>query len=316
MEDKHYNQPNEKKSNRLQLVSRIAFVLFLFFAFFFSVLFIERCVEADKQESIKELRPKSLPTDTAVEPQGSLLPITPKPTVTQTINQSDIPTQEPTFTPEPTPTPIPERFSELYNTNPHFVGWLQIGNGIEGPVLFSGDDFYLDHDFYQKESKSGTLYIDFENSEWAKDPYVIIYGHNMKNGTMFGDLSEYRKLNYLKEYPLVRFDTLEEGNRAEYVPFAVFDISCAETHSKFFHLRRLSVFKNKEEEGIQALFSEVLKRSLWKTDVDVTEQDSILVLTTCSYEYPDGRLLLFCRRLRETETVEEISELIQQAKKN
>ena len=81
----------------------------------------------------------------------------------------------------------------------------------------------------------------------------------------------------------------------------------------YFHLRRFEEYQTGDEARVQAFLDEISARSLFNIPVEVTPQDRILALVTCSYDDPDGRLMLFCRALRDGETVEDIQALMQQA---
>lgn len=214
---------------------------------------------------------------------------------------------------EELPQNIPERFAELWEINPDLIGWLTAGDAVDEPVVYRDNEYYLDHSFYQSYSASGTVFADIENAAWNTDRYVILYGHNMRNGSMFGKLNNYRELDYIQEYPLVTFDTISGDVAQNYVPFAVFDASMLTSDQNYFHLRRFEEYQTGDEARVQAFLDEISARSLFNIPVEVTPQDRILTLVTCSYDDPDGRLMLFCRALRDDETVEDIQALMQQA---
>lgn len=209
---------------------------------------------------------------------------------------------------------VPERFEELWKINQDLIGWIKAGDAVDGPVVYHGDnDYYMDHSFYQQGNTSGTIFADEKNANWETDPYVILYGHNMRNGTMFGKMNLYRQLDYLKENPIVEFDTIHSESANAYVPFAIFDASVDADNDNFFYLRRFEDFENGDLENIQALISEVTERSMFAIPVEVTTEDRILVLVTCSYSDSNGRLMMFCRELREGETSDGIAEQMAQA---
>lgn len=209
---------------------------------------------------------------------------------------------------------VPERFAELWEINQDLIGWIKAGDAVDSPVVYHGDNtYYMNHSFYHKQSASGTIFADEENAAWETDPYVILYGHNKSSGTMFGKLNQYRKLDYLKENPIVEFDTIASESAQLYVPFAVFDASMNVGNKNFFYLRRFEDFQKNDVESIRLLLSEVSERSLFTIPVEVTEEDRILVLVTCSYDDANGRLMVFCREMREGESAAEIKEMVAQA---
>ena len=94
---------------------------------------------------------------------------------------------------------------ELKNMNKDFVGVLSIPDTIINyPVMYTeGEDYYLRRSFDKKQSDAGTLFIDKHNNIDPIDDNIIIYGHNMKNGTMFHELLNYKKENYYKKHKYI-----------------------------------------------------------------------------------------------------------------
>lgn len=137
-------------------------------------------------------------------------PITAKPIATATA--------EATQTPEPTKkvaistTKQPSDrndidFDALAETNGDFVAWLSVpGTSIEYPIVYKADDnfYYLDVDFEGNESKHGAVYIDMGNNENMMDPVTVVYGHNMKDGTMFAPLHEFEDAAFFEEYDEIK----------------------------------------------------------------------------------------------------------------
>ena len=86
-------------------------------------------------------------------------------------------------------------WEKLKQENNDFAGWLNIpGTNISYPVVMTNDnDYYLSHDFWKKKSAAGTLFIDAYSPEGIDTTNLIIYGHNMKNRSMFGNLRKFRE---------------------------------------------------------------------------------------------------------------------------
>ena len=109
------------------------------------------------------------------------------------------------------------QYRELYKQDTDIVGWIKIGGTeIDYPVMYTADDFYLSHGFNKEASKSGVPFIDKRCSVEPFGTNTIIYGHHMKNGTMFGKLFHYQQLNFIVEHPVIQFDTLYQ--LGAYVP--------------------------------------------------------------------------------------------------
>ena len=210
---------------------------------------------------------------------------------------------------EATLPPMQESFAELYAQNPHVVGWLEMDPDIALPVVQWDNSFYMDHDFDGNESVAGTLFVDSRNTLWPQDDHILIYGHNMKDGSMFGSLNNYRNVGFLRATTCIQFNTIYGD--AQYVPFAPFDASMTKDDPNYFKLIRLNF---SEEQPFDAFLEDVQSRSLFNIPVDVNEDDQLLSLVTCSYSMDNGRFIIMCRKLREDETPEQMEALLQQAK--
>lgn len=210
---------------------------------------------------------------------------------------------------EATLPPMQESFAELYAQNPHVVGWLEMDPDIALPVVQWDNSFYMDHDFDGNESVAGTLFVDSRNTLWPQDDHILIYGHNMKDGSMFGSLNNYRNVGFLRATTCIQFNTIYGD--AQYVPFALFDASMTKDDPNYFKLIRLNF---NEEQPFDAFLADVQSRSLFDIPVDVNEDDQLLSLVTCSYSMDNGRFIIMCRKLREDETPEQMEALLQQAK--
>lgn len=210
----------------------------------------------------------------------------------------------------PTPPPVQESFSDLLSLNQETVGFLRIDELIGLPVVQrrNDNDFYLNHSFDLAESKEGTLFLDGVNLLVPEDDCLIIYGHNMHNGTMFGQLDRYSEVSFLKAHPLVQFDTIYE-NRT-YVPIAAFPASMNPDNGSYFDLRQF-VFSH---ETFDLFISRLKTRSVPDIPVDAFYGDKLLLLVTCDYTKDDGRFILALRQLRADETADEAVSLIKQSK--
>ena len=204
---------------------------------------------------------------------------------------------------------IPEAFAELYAQNPHVVGQLKMDPDIALPVVQWDNSFYMDHDFDGNESVAGTLFVDSRNTLWPQDDHILIYGHNMKDGSMFGSLNNYRNVGFLRNTACIQFNSIYGD--AQYVPFALFDASMTKEDPNYFKLIRLNF---SDEQPIEAFLEEAQSRSLFDIPVDVNADDRLLSLVTCSYSMDDGRFIILCRKLRADETPEQMSALLQQSR--
>ena len=208
-----------------------------------------------------------------------------------------------------TPPPVQQSFAELLALNPETVGYLRAGESISLPVVQRRNDneYYLNHSFEGEESIAGTLFLDGSNLLVPEDDNLIIYGHNMRNGTMFHALSLYESADYLRKHPIVNFDTLYE-NRL-YVPFAAFTATMDEGSERYLDIRQFLF----DETSFELFVLKMEKLSTVETNVDVRYGDRLLLLVTCEYLYDNGRFVVALRELRPDETEAQMRSLLQSA---
>lgn len=218
--------------------------------------------------------------------------------------ESNGPAVDPTASPEPE---LQQAFAELYAQNNDLVGWLQVCDHIEEPVLWRDNSFYMDHDFYGQSSTSGSIFLDERNGQAMQDDLLLLYGHNMKSGAMFGDLDLFRNQEYLAAYPIIRLQSAWEAEPRQYAIFSLFDASMNSDDPSYIQIRRFD-FAGDEEK--QEFIDELCARSIFDIPLEVDAQDQLVMLVTCSYSHDNGRFLIVARELREGETLDSITELM------
>ncbi|MBS6397417.1 MAG: class B sortase [Clostridiales bacterium] len=187
---------------------------------------------------------------------------------------------------------LPRNLSEI---NRDYLGWLTVyGTDTALPVVLGEDNaYYLDHDFYGKDSSYGCLFADYRTQP-EQDGNLLIYGHHMKNGSMFGSLERFKEKEFFREHGLVRWEQGEDS--AWYEIFAVLVIPGYEEDEEYFpvdsYINRID--GDKTEELTVGLESRAL---LWR-GVELSESDRFLFLLTCDYTRTDGRLLLCGKKIR------------------
>ncbi|HHW46189.1 MAG TPA: competence/damage-inducible protein A [Clostridiales bacterium] len=204
---------------------------------------------------------------------------------------------------------IYKRFEPLIAQNSDIKGWITISNtNIDYPVYQTTDnEFYVDHNLNKEKSKAGAIFIDY-NAVITKERVsqnIVIYGHHRRDGSMFHNLKKYsiksnsKALDFYKQNPLIQFDTLYRPGT--YKIFAVFITNALPEHDNGnVFAYRPSEFASQQD--FLKWIDEVRKRSMIITPVDVIENDEIITLSTCSYEFDDARLVVMARRVREGES--------------
>lgn len=193
------------------------------------------------------------------------------------------------------PPPVLEKYRALYQENGDLVGWLSIeGTDIDYPVMQREDDeYYLHHDFYGEESRYGCLYVKGQADVDTPGTNFIIYGHNMKDGSMFGDLDLYRKESFWREHPRISFDTLYEERTYEII--AVFRSRVYQPEEDVFKYYQFYQADNQEE--FSWFYENIKELSLYDTGVTAAFGDTFLTLSTCAYHVEDGRFVVVAKAI-------------------
>lgn len=186
-----------------------------------------------------------------------------------------------------------EKYQVLYDQNEDFVGWIHIdGTAIDYPVMQSTEnpDFYLKHGFDKSYSDYGVPYLD-EACATGLSNNLVIYGHNMKNGSMFHDLLKYSATGFWEDHQIIRFDTLSQLSEYQVVLAFRFD-----TNNETF---RYNEFTDMNEEEFIEFMEECRSRQLYDTHVTVEYGDELLTLSTCEYSYENGRFVVLAKKISE-----------------
>lgn len=197
----------------------------------------------------------------------------------------------------------PSRFAKLQAINPEIVGWIYIPKTtyIDYPVLeHKGDgdysQYYLHRDYLGNPSQYGSIFIDYRCKKGYNSKNVILHGHNMDNGQVFHQLLSYADINFYRSTPVIQFDTPEYD--ADWKIISVFKTNTLVEQGEFFNYLR-GDFPN-ETEFMDFVYN-VMERSLIDTGVTVNENDQLLTLSTCSYEFTNFRTVIVARRVRRGE---------------
>lgn len=202
-------------------------------------------------------------------------------------------------------------FDEMLKINPGFVGWIRVPNtSISLPVVkYSNNSYYLTHDFYKNYDRRGTVFMDYRNDPVNFDANTILYGHNCYDGTMFSELEKYQDIEFYKSSPVIEF--YSQNGKDKWKVYAVFitNAKAEEDNGYIFNY----IYPYMDGENFVGFINEVNKRRLYATDVDITDDDNMLILSTCirsldiynkgkrTYK-ADTRLVVLARKLRAGES--------------
>ena len=201
--------------------------------------------------------------------------------------------------------PVQEKYADFKSKYPDFVGkFIAKELEMDFPVVQSTDnEYYLKYTIDKVRDKHGALFADFRNNLIELDQNTIIYGHNMGDGSQFGQLNLYKKLNYYKNCPVVTFNTIYKDYKWKVFAAFLINTKAEDDNNHIFNYWQTDF---KSDEAFNAYYEEALKRSYFITSVDVTPQDKILTMSTCSTVFDDSRFVVLARLVRdgESETVD------------
>lgn len=178
--------------------------------------------------------------------------------------------------------------------NPDIVAYIYIdGTNINNVVVQGADNSrYLYVDAFGNSNANGAIFMDYRNNTDFSDPNTVIYGHNMRNGTMFHDLRHYMNRSFLDAHPHIKIIT--DDYVMIYEVFSVFS-----TRIDFYYIQ--IEFESREEFG--GLISEIMRRNVHNTDITANMDDNILVLSTCTNAESDTRYVVVGRLAQVIEII-------------
>lgn len=179
-----------------------------------------------------------------------------------------------------------ENEEELRAINSDYKMWIQIENtNINYPVVQGSDnDYYLDHNFKKESNISGTVFVESTN-DIDNDKNIILYGHNMRNSTMFNNITNYKEESFFNENN--KINIIMNNTLYEYEVFSVYVKNVSDVS--------LAMGFASTDEFINYAKGEA-EKSIYKKEVNFSEDDNLITLVTCSYEFTDARTIVVARR--------------------
>ncbi len=192
-------------------------------------------------------------------------------------------------------------FADIFAVNTDFAGWLSMPEmNINSAIVQAEDnDKYLRRDFYGNSTSYGAPFFDYRNSMVSLDRNTIIYGHNMRHDDkIFGTLEQYRDPETFKKAPIIKLSTLYKDYTFKIYAVFISNSKKSDDNGYVFNY----IFNEATNERFGKYIEEINKRKLYTTGVDINENDKILTLSTCCYDFEDARLVIVGRLLRDGET--------------
>ncbi len=190
---------------------------------------------------------------------------------------------------------ILDEYKNLFNMNKKLIGWLKIDDTIiDYPVMQTYDnEYYLDHNINQEKDRNGALFLDKDCDVLAPSTNLIIYGHHMKSGRMFGNLDDYASESYYKKHSVIQFDTIYEKGTYE-IMYVFRSKVYSEAEVVFKYYQFIDCYSEQE---FDSYMQEMAAMSLYDTGVTAEYGDRLLTLSTCDSSVEDGRFVVVAKRI-------------------
>ena len=175
--------------------------------------------------------------------------------------------------------PIEIDFASLQAENPDVVGWIYSPDTVINYPVMKGEtnDTYLHTMLNGQYNSSGSIFMDYRNNPDLSDYVTILYGHHMKNGSMFASLHKYSDQTYFEEHSYIWYLT-PQGNYRINVISGFIENAVAPVYGLF-----------EDEESFREFVDYAIAKSDFQSRYDYSKAEHLMVLSTCSYEYDDAR---------------------------
>lgn len=198
---------------------------------------------------------------------------------------------------------IPKRlpkYQKMKEQNPDFEGWIIAdGTNVDYPMVQTVDDpeYYLYRDFQGNDSKPGTIFLSNVADIYEPSDVITVFGHNMKDGTMFGSIRRYEDSQFLEEHDRIWIDSLEGRREFQVTHVMKIRVNVAGQEDSFPYYD----YSNFESKSAYKNFIEQCNaHSIYDTGKNVRYGDKFVILSTCEYTYQDGsgRLVVMGKEIK------------------
>ncbi len=186
---------------------------------------------------------------------------------------------------------VNDQYGLLFAQNQDMIGWITIdGTGVDYPVMQTPGrpDFYLKRGFDKQHSDSGVPYASESCEIDPQSDNIVIHGHHMKSGKVFGSLEKYKNENFFIEHPIIRFDT--RAGFGTYEIIAVFKVNPADFQYHLF-------CDAADEEEFDGYIQRCKELSFYDTGSTAHYGDKLISLSTCEYSQKDNRLVVVAKKI-------------------
>lgn len=218
------------------------------------------------------------------------------PSVSEPAQERTEPSPSPAATPEPVPEPVENPYRDSFLANEDMAAWIQIPDTtVDYPVMWTPEDeeYYLHRGFDRKSDDNGCLMLDTDSCLDPLTTNLIIHGHNMKSGAMFGRLTDYEDAAYYEEHKNIILYTKELQRNYEIL--AVFRSQVYKKTDQVFKYYKF--FQAETQEEFDDFYQNIKALSLYDTGVTAEFGDHFLTLSTCVYHVDRGRLVVVAKEV-------------------
>ena len=187
-----------------------------------------------------------------------------------------------------------DEYKDLLNKNKKLIGWLKIDDTIiDYPVMQTSDNqYYLEHNLNQEYDRNGSIFMDKDCDVLKPSTNLILYGHHMKSGKMFGSLDKYSSKEFYEKHKYIYFDTIYE--KGVYEVMYVFRSRVYNEQDVVF--KYYQFIDAGSEREFDSNMREMAEDSLYDTGVTASYGDQLLTLSTCDYQEKNGRFVVVAKK--------------------
>lgn len=273
-------------------------LIFAVSAFLLADYFIDSAKQKDNYDNLSDLVAQNRPTRPTVldatDPAQSSDPTAPSAEETAPITEPVPELVEVTHPKTGEKVQVLPEYAEIFQLNPDTVGWISIpGTNVDYPVMQTPDrpDYYLDRDFYGEPAKHGAIYAREVCDINKPSDNITLYGHHMKDGSMFADVMDYQHKSFYEKHRYIYFDTLTQRHTYE----VVFAFKTTATVGQGFQYHTYVDFE--DQQALDAFIRQCKGYDLYDTGADVSFGDKFICLSTCEYTITNGRMVVVAKRI-------------------
>lgn len=178
-------------------------------------------------------------------------------------------------------------YDKMKEINSDYKFWVEVENtNISYPVVQGTDNnHYLHYDFNNQKNSSGTIFMDTSNY-FDYDNNIVLYGHNMRNKTMFNNVTLFKQKDFFNQNNKIKIKYTEDNKEYIYEVFSAYH-----TDNSFDYNR--VIFD--ENYTFNDFINDIKKKSKFKSNLEVSEDDKIITLSTCSYEFKGAKTTIHAK---------------------